>query len=58
MYSFEAANPRHEHEWRVWEEVKLPLSKVLIPGVVSHCVYQVERPGHGAKGVLKLVATY
>jgi 5-methyltetrahydropteroyltriglutamate--homocysteine methyltransferase len=43
-YSFEAANPRHEHEWRVWEEVKLPSSKVLIPGVVSHCVYQVEHP--------------
>jgi 5-methyltetrahydropteroyltriglutamate--homocysteine methyltransferase len=43
-YSIEAANPRHEHEWRIWQEVKLPDHKVLIPGVVSHCVYQVEHP--------------
>jgi len=43
-YSIEASNPRHEHEWQVWEEVKLPEGKVLIPGVVSHCVYQVEHP--------------
>jgi 5-methyltetrahydropteroyltriglutamate--homocysteine methyltransferase len=43
-YSIEAANPRHEHEWQVWEEVKLPRDKILIPGVVSHCVYQVEHP--------------
>jgi 5-methyltetrahydropteroyltriglutamate--homocysteine methyltransferase len=43
-FSIEAANPRHEHEWRVWEEVKLPPGKILIPGVVSHCVYQVEHP--------------
>ena len=35
-YSFEAANPSHEHEWRVWESVKLPEGKVLIPGVISH----------------------
>ena len=43
-YSFEAANPRHEHEWKVWNEVKLPDDKVLIPGVVSHCVALVEHP--------------
>ena len=43
-YSIEASNPRHEHEWKVWEEVKLPEGKILIPGVVSHCVYQVEHP--------------
>ena len=43
-YSFEAANPRHEHEWRVWEEVRLPDDKLLIPGVVSHCVALVEHP--------------
>jgi 5-methyltetrahydropteroyltriglutamate--homocysteine methyltransferase len=43
-YSIEAANPRHEHEWQVWKDVKLPSGKVLIPGVVSHCVYQVEHP--------------
>ncbi len=43
-YSIEAANPRHEHEWQLWKELKLPEHKVLIPGVVSHCVYQVEHP--------------
>jgi 5-methyltetrahydropteroyltriglutamate--homocysteine methyltransferase len=43
-YSIEAANPRHEHEWKIWKEVKLPDDKILIPGVVSHCVYQVEHP--------------
>src|SRR5215203_3007533 len=43
-YSIEAANPRHEHEWRLWQDVKLPDDKILIPGVVSHCVYQVEHP--------------
>jgi len=43
-YSIEAANPRHEHEWRIWEDIKLPDDKILIPGVVSHCVYQVEHP--------------
>ncbi len=43
-YSIEAANPRHEHEWKIWNEFKLPEHKVLIPGVVSHCVYQVEHP--------------
>ncbi len=35
-YSFEAANVRHEHEWRVWQDVKLPDGKVILPGVVSH----------------------
>jgi len=35
-YSFEAANPRHEHEWKVWKNVKLPDGKILIPGVISH----------------------
>jgi len=43
-YSIEAANPRHEHEWQVWEDVTLPDDKVLIPGVVSHCVALVEHP--------------
>jgi len=43
-YSFEAANPRHDHEWAVWETVKLPDGKVLLPGVVSHCVSLVEHP--------------
>lgn len=43
-YSIEAANPRHAHEWRVWEEVKLPDGKVLIPGVISHSTNIVEHP--------------
>jgi 5-methyltetrahydropteroyltriglutamate--homocysteine methyltransferase len=43
-YSIEASNPRHEHEWQVWEETKLPEDKVLIPGVISHCSYLVEHP--------------
>ena len=43
-YSFEAANPRHEHEWQVWEGVKLADDKFLVPGVVSHCVALVEHP--------------
>jgi 5-methyltetrahydropteroyltriglutamate--homocysteine methyltransferase len=43
-YSFEAANPRHDHEWRVWERVKLPEGKVLIPGVISHTTNLVEHP--------------
>jgi 5-methyltetrahydropteroyltriglutamate--homocysteine methyltransferase len=43
-YSLEAANPRHEHEWRVWEKVKLPEGKVLIPGVITHHIITVEHP--------------
>jgi 5-methyltetrahydropteroyltriglutamate--homocysteine methyltransferase len=42
-YSFEAANPRHEHEWKVWKDVKLD-GKVLIPGVISHSTVLVEHP--------------
>jgi 5-methyltetrahydropteroyltriglutamate--homocysteine methyltransferase len=43
-YSIEAANPRHEHEWRVWETTKLPEGKTLIPGVVTHHTMTVEHP--------------
>jgi 5-methyltetrahydropteroyltriglutamate--homocysteine methyltransferase len=43
-YSIEASNPRHAHEWRVWEDVKLPEGKVLIPGVVGHATDFVEHP--------------
>jgi 5-methyltetrahydropteroyltriglutamate--homocysteine methyltransferase len=43
-YVIEAANPRHEHEWQIWEEVELPPGKLLIPGVVSHCIHLVEHP--------------
>ena len=43
-YSFEAANVRHEHEWRVWQDTRLPEGKVIIPGVVSHATNVVEHP--------------
>ena len=43
-YSIEAANVRHEHEWRVWQKVKLPPGKILIPGVVTHHTTTVEHP--------------
>ena len=43
-YSFEAANPAHEHEWKVWETAGLPDGKVLIPGVISHSTNVVEHP--------------
>jgi 5-methyltetrahydropteroyltriglutamate--homocysteine methyltransferase len=43
-YSFEAANPRHEHEYHVFEQVNLPEGKILIPGVISHTTNLVEHP--------------
>ncbi len=43
-YSFEAANVRHEHEWAVWRNVKLPDDKIVLPGVVSHATNVVEHP--------------
>ena len=43
-YSFEAANPRHEHEYHVWEHVRLPDGKVLMPGVITHSTNIVEHP--------------
>jgi len=43
-YSIEAANPRHEHEWRVWEHGRLPPGKILIPGVITHHLVTVEHP--------------
>jgi 5-methyltetrahydropteroyltriglutamate--homocysteine methyltransferase len=43
-YSFEAANPRHEHEWKVWKDVKLRPGQALIPGVISHATNVVEHP--------------
>ena len=43
-YSFEAGNVRHEHEWRVWQDVKLPDGKLILPGVVSHATNVVEHP--------------
>jgi 5-methyltetrahydropteroyltriglutamate--homocysteine methyltransferase len=43
-YQFEAANVRHEHEWKVWQNVKVPEGRVLIPGVISHATNVVEHP--------------
>jgi 5-methyltetrahydropteroyltriglutamate--homocysteine methyltransferase len=43
-YSVEAATPRHSHEWRVWQDVKLPEDKVLVPGVIAHTTAVVEHP--------------
>jgi 5-methyltetrahydropteroyltriglutamate--homocysteine methyltransferase len=43
-YSIEAANAQHEHEWKVWKDIKLPEGKILIPGVVSHKTAVVEHP--------------
>jgi len=43
-YAIEAANPRHEHEWRVWQGGRLPAGKVLIPGVITHHTITVEHP--------------
>jgi 5-methyltetrahydropteroyltriglutamate--homocysteine methyltransferase len=53
-YSLEMANPRHEHEWRVWEHVKLPKGRVLIPGLVSHSTNVVEHPELVAERVVRL----
>jgi 5-methyltetrahydropteroyltriglutamate--homocysteine methyltransferase len=43
-FSFEAANPRHQHEWRAWAEVDLPDDKVLLPGLLNHATNYVEHP--------------
>ena len=53
-YSFEMANPRHEHEWRVWENVKLPDGKVLMPGCITHASVIVEHPELVAERILRL----
>ena len=53
-YSVEAANPRHEHEWRVWEQVKLPDGKVLIPGVIDSTTHFVEHPELVAQRIVRL----
>ncbi|HZF16344.1 MAG TPA: cobalamin-independent methionine synthase II family protein [Steroidobacteraceae bacterium] len=53
-YALEMGNPRHEHEWRVWENVKLPEGKVLIPGVISHSTNVVEHPKLVAERITRL----
>ncbi len=52
-YSFEAGNVRHEHEWTVWQDVKLPDGKLILPGVVSHATNVVEHPELVAQRILR-----
>ena len=52
-YLIEAANPRHEHEWKVWKDVKLPAGKILVPGVVSHGTNVVEHPELIAERIMR-----
>ncbi len=52
-FVIEGANPRHEHEWRVWKDVKLPAGKVLIPGVISHATNVVEHPELVAERIVR-----
>ena len=53
-YVIEGANPRHEHEWKVWESVKLPAGKVLVPGVISHATNIVEHPELVCERIVRL----
>jgi 5-methyltetrahydropteroyltriglutamate--homocysteine methyltransferase len=53
QYSVEAANPQHEHEWKVWKEAKLPAHKAVIPGVVSHKTNVLEHPEVVADRILR-----
>ena len=55
-YLLEAANPRHEHEWKVWRDVKLPTGKILVPGVVSHGTNVVEHPELVAERLLRFAS--
>jgi 5-methyltetrahydropteroyltriglutamate--homocysteine methyltransferase len=52
-YSFEAANVRHEHEWRVWKDLDLPKGKILLPGVVTHHTEMVEHPALIAERIVR-----
>jgi 5-methyltetrahydropteroyltriglutamate--homocysteine methyltransferase len=53
-YSFEAANVRHEHEWKVWKHTKLPPGRILMPGVISHATNVVEHPELVAERITRL----
>jgi 5-methyltetrahydropteroyltriglutamate--homocysteine methyltransferase len=50
----EQANPRHEHEWQIWQDVALPDGKVLVPGVVTHHTTVVEHPELVAERLVRL----
>lgn len=52
-YSFEAGNPRHEHEYHMWENVKLPEGKMVIPGVITHASSVVEHPEYVAERIIR-----
>jgi 5-methyltetrahydropteroyltriglutamate--homocysteine methyltransferase len=52
-YSFEAGNVRHEHEWTVWRDTKLPQGKIILPGVVSHATNVVEHPELVAQRIVR-----
>jgi len=53
-FVIEGANPRHEHEWHVWESAKLPQGKILVPGVISHATNVVEHPQLVAERIVRL----
>src|SRR6202030_4774505 len=55
-YSFEAANPRHEHEWEVWRRAKIPDDKILIPGVITQSTVLVEHPELVAQRLLRFAS--
>jgi 5-methyltetrahydropteroyltriglutamate--homocysteine methyltransferase len=52
-FSFEFGNPRHEHEWSVWQNIKLPAGKILIPGVISHTTVLIEHPELVAERIVR-----
>jgi len=52
--SLEMANPRHEHEWQIWKDIKLPAGKKLLPGVVTHATNIVEHPELVAERIVRL----
>ena len=55
-YSFEAANQRHEHEWRLWEDIKLQKDKIIIPGVITHSAVLVEHPELIAERIMRFAS--
>ncbi|MDE2911400.1 MAG: epoxyalkane--coenzyme M transferase [Paracoccaceae bacterium] len=52
-YSFEAGNPRHEHEYHLWETVRLPKGKIIIPGVITHATSVIEHPEYVAERIVR-----
>jgi 5-methyltetrahydropteroyltriglutamate--homocysteine methyltransferase len=55
-YSIEAATPRHSYEWRVWQDVKLPEGKILVPGVIAHTTAVVEHPETIAERIMSFAS--